>query len=160
MSTGFNGLGMHLGNLSRLSSAETRSISAENFDGSKGGAARPPKARARWPHASWARAGRFRPRINVRRLRNGDAGRHRRAGRHPAHLAHGSSDLGGGWCCASTGMARRRPRSRCRWATSSPMAGASAATSTRCRWRSTRPAASTATGRCPSASAPASRSRT
>ncbi len=37
MSTGFNGLGMHLGNLSRLSNAETRSISAENFDGSKGG---------------------------------------------------------------------------------------------------------------------------
>lgn len=36
--TGFNGLGMHLGNLSRLSNAQTRSICAENFDGSKGGA--------------------------------------------------------------------------------------------------------------------------
>jgi D-arabinan exo alpha-(1,3)/(1,5)-arabinofuranosidase (non-reducing end) len=33
----FDGLGLHLGNLSRLSNAETRSISAENFDGSKGG---------------------------------------------------------------------------------------------------------------------------
>ena len=33
----FNGLGMHLGNLSRLSSAVTRSISAENFTGAKGG---------------------------------------------------------------------------------------------------------------------------
>ena len=33
---GFNGLGMHMGNLSRLSDAETRSISAENFDGAKG----------------------------------------------------------------------------------------------------------------------------
>ncbi len=32
----FNGLGMHLGNLSRLSNAKTRSISAENFDGAKG----------------------------------------------------------------------------------------------------------------------------
>lgn len=32
----FNGLGMHLGNLSRLSDAETRSISAENFTGAKG----------------------------------------------------------------------------------------------------------------------------
>lgn len=32
----FNGLGMHLGNLSRLSSAETRSISPENFKGEKG----------------------------------------------------------------------------------------------------------------------------
>ncbi len=33
---GFNGLGMHLGNLSRLSDARTRSISAENPDGRKG----------------------------------------------------------------------------------------------------------------------------
>jgi len=33
---GFNGLGMHLGNLSRLSDAVSRSISAENFDGAKG----------------------------------------------------------------------------------------------------------------------------
>lgn len=32
----FNGLGMHMGNLSRLSDAKTRSISAENFRGEKG----------------------------------------------------------------------------------------------------------------------------
>lgn len=32
----FNGLGMNLGNLSRLSNAQTRSISAENFTGEKG----------------------------------------------------------------------------------------------------------------------------
>ena len=32
----FNGLGMNMGNLSRLSNAETRSVSAENFDGGKG----------------------------------------------------------------------------------------------------------------------------
>jgi D-arabinan exo alpha-(1,3)/(1,5)-arabinofuranosidase (non-reducing end) len=32
----FNGLGMNLGNLSRLSDAQTRSISAENFTGAKG----------------------------------------------------------------------------------------------------------------------------
>ena len=32
----FNGLGMNLGNLSRLSAAESRSISAENFTGAKG----------------------------------------------------------------------------------------------------------------------------
>ena len=32
----FNGLGMHLGNLWRLSNAKTRSISAENFTGEKG----------------------------------------------------------------------------------------------------------------------------
>ena len=34
--TTFNGLGMSLGNLSLLSAAQTRSISAENFDESKG----------------------------------------------------------------------------------------------------------------------------
>jgi hypothetical protein len=33
----FNGLGMHLGNLSLLSDAKTRSISPENFSGEKGG---------------------------------------------------------------------------------------------------------------------------
>lgn len=32
----FNGLGLHLGNISRLSQAQTRSISAENFNGEKG----------------------------------------------------------------------------------------------------------------------------
>ena len=32
----FSGLGMNMGNLSRLSSAETRSISPENFTGAKG----------------------------------------------------------------------------------------------------------------------------
>ena len=32
----FNGLGLHLGNLSRLSDAQTRSISAENPTGEKG----------------------------------------------------------------------------------------------------------------------------
>jgi hypothetical protein len=36
MSIPFNGLGMHLGNLSRLSNARTRSISAENPTGAKG----------------------------------------------------------------------------------------------------------------------------
>jgi hypothetical protein len=36
MQTPFNGLGMSLGNLSRLSNAVTRSISAENFSGAKG----------------------------------------------------------------------------------------------------------------------------
>ncbi|MBO7742713.1 DUF2961 domain-containing protein [Paenibacillus sp. MWE-103] len=33
---GFNGLGLHLGNLHLLSDAKTRSTSAENFDGAKG----------------------------------------------------------------------------------------------------------------------------
>ncbi|MHB9034272.1 MAG: glycoside hydrolase family 172 protein [Anaerolineae bacterium] len=32
----YNGLGLHLGNLSRISHAQTRSLSPENFDGAKG----------------------------------------------------------------------------------------------------------------------------
>ena len=36
----FNGLGLHLGNLSRLSNAQTRSLSPENFTGEKGGGGR------------------------------------------------------------------------------------------------------------------------
>lgn len=36
----FNGLGLHLGNLSRLSKAQTRSISSENPHGAKGGGGR------------------------------------------------------------------------------------------------------------------------
>jgi len=36
MAAAFNGLGMNLGNLSRLSKAQTRSISPENFTGEKG----------------------------------------------------------------------------------------------------------------------------
>lgn len=36
MDGSFNGLGVHLGNLSRLSAAQSRSISAENFTGAKG----------------------------------------------------------------------------------------------------------------------------
>ena len=38
--TPFNGLGLNLGNLSRLSAAQTRSISPENFTGAKGQAGR------------------------------------------------------------------------------------------------------------------------
>lgn len=36
MNQPFNGLGLHLGNLSRLSTAETRSVSPENPSGGKG----------------------------------------------------------------------------------------------------------------------------
>lgn len=46
MEYNFNGLGMNLGNLSRLSNAKTYSISAENMTGSKGGGARSTKGPA------------------------------------------------------------------------------------------------------------------
>jgi hypothetical protein len=47
----FNGLDVHLGNLARLSSARTYSISAENPDGAKAGGARSIDG----PHAHGAR---------------------------------------------------------------------------------------------------------
>ncbi len=48
MDTPFNGLGLHLGNLSRLSKARSRSISSENKTGGKGagGQAMPPEGHA------------------------------------------------------------------------------------------------------------------
>lgn len=57
----FNGLGMHLGNLSRLSKARTRSISAENFTGEKGKGGMATEGTGAHAGATWARAGRFRP---------------------------------------------------------------------------------------------------
>ena len=60
MFTSFKGLGAHLGNLSWLSAAPSRSISADNFTGAQARAAKPPKARAQRRTGCWARAGRTR----------------------------------------------------------------------------------------------------
>ena len=52
----FNGLDLHLGNLPRLSSAQSRSISAENPHGSRGGGARAeadPTGRSRLLGRGW-----------------------------------------------------------------------------------------------------------
>ncbi|MFO0547948.1 MAG: glycoside hydrolase family 172 protein [Polyangiaceae bacterium] len=60
----FNGLGLHLGNLSRLSDAETRSISAENPTGEKGkGALEVPTA---WGARELGRGWKVRPCVNIR----------------------------------------------------------------------------------------------
>ena len=62
----FNGLGMGLGNLSRLSHAKTRSISPENFTGEKGKAGMATEGTgARAPRATSARAGRSRPSVRI-----------------------------------------------------------------------------------------------
>jgi hypothetical protein len=61
MSAGdFNGLGIHLGNLSRLSSAQTRSISAENFTGAKGEGGKATKGTGAVPARDLGQAGRSR----------------------------------------------------------------------------------------------------
>jgi hypothetical protein len=46
--SGFDGLGLSLGNLYRTSRAQTRSISPENFTGEKGGAGRSTNGPAKW----------------------------------------------------------------------------------------------------------------
>jgi hypothetical protein len=56
----FNGLGMNLGNLTRLSNAESRSISAENFNGEKGKGGMAEVASFPPPQWIWGRAGRCR----------------------------------------------------------------------------------------------------
>ena len=46
-SSQFNGLGVHLGNLARLSNAQSRSLSAENPTGARGRGGMAPRAPAR-----------------------------------------------------------------------------------------------------------------
>lgn len=48
----FNGLGMHMGNLARLSSAQSRSISAENFTGEKNKGGMAMEEGMSWPSAA------------------------------------------------------------------------------------------------------------
>ncbi len=66
----FNGLGLHLGNLSRLSDAESRSISPENPTGERGkGAMAIPDSRDQSRARARARDGRSRPTSSSRRAR-------------------------------------------------------------------------------------------
>ena len=65
MTQRFSGLGMGLGNLSRLSDAKSRSISPENLTGEKGRGGMAEDGTASMPAAS-AAAGRFRPRCASR----------------------------------------------------------------------------------------------
>ncbi len=61
----FNGLGMHLGNLSRLSSAQTRSISAENFTGAKGEGGKATEGTGSIPARELGRGWKVSPSINI-----------------------------------------------------------------------------------------------
>ena len=155
----FNGLGVGLGNIYRLSNAVTRSVGANS---------RRRKRIPRWPIPAPSRCaselGRgwkvFACSFDVAAL-NRHPGRDRRPRRHPAHLDHRRTAalaragpahlLGRRGDAVGRGAARRLLLQRL---------GRCAAMSARCRLPSTRRAASTATGRCRSASARGSRSRT
>ncbi len=65
MTNAFNGLGMSLGNLSRLSNAQTRSISAENLDGSKGKAGMATEGTGSVPARELGRGWKVSPSIDI-----------------------------------------------------------------------------------------------
>ena len=62
----FNGLGMHLGNLSRLSNAKTRSISAENFTGEKGKGGMATEGTGKVPSGNLGQGWKISPAINIK----------------------------------------------------------------------------------------------
>jgi hypothetical protein len=66
METIFNSLGMSLGNLSLLSNAQTRSISAENFDGSKGKAGMATEGTGAIPARELGQGWKVSPSIDIR----------------------------------------------------------------------------------------------
>jgi len=65
MDNPFNGLGLHLGNLSRLSSALSRSISAENPTGAKGQGGRASEGTGAVPGRELGQGWKMSPSINV-----------------------------------------------------------------------------------------------
>src|SRR3954453_6846470 len=65
MSSGFDGLGMHLGNLATLSNAQTRSISAENFRGEKGAGGMATEGTGAVPGRELGRGWKISPSINI-----------------------------------------------------------------------------------------------
>ena len=66
MSTPFNGLGLHLGNLSRVSSAVTRSLSPENFTGAKGAGGMATEGTGKWPSSRLGRGWKVSPSIKIK----------------------------------------------------------------------------------------------
>jgi hypothetical protein len=147
----FSGLGLHLGNLSRLSRARTRSISPENFTGEKGIGGMsidgPAANAARGLGQGW----KVSPYIV---LEPGET-------RDLADI-EGSGAIQSIWMTLAGGKWRHailraywddqeQPSIECPPGTSSPMAGRASPRSPRCRSASIRAGRSTATGRCRSA---------
>jgi D-arabinan exo alpha-(1,3)/(1,5)-arabinofuranosidase (non-reducing end) len=65
MDLSFDGLGSNMGNLSRLSNAEIRSIIAENFTGAKGQAGMTTEGTGSGPSRELGRTGKVSPSINI-----------------------------------------------------------------------------------------------
>ena len=130
----FNGLNMNLGNLSRLSAAQTRSISAENFTGAQGQGGMATEGLEAGPARELGQGWKVSPCISV-------------PARQTVTLAdiEGSGAIQHIWITVAPAwwrklvhpvlLGRRRPhlRLKCPWAISSATGGACAAISV--RWR-------------------------
>ena len=75
----FNGLGMNLGNLSRLSNAKTRSISPENFTGEKGKGGMATEGTGAPAARDLGRGWKISPSVSIEPGQTFTLGRHRRA---------------------------------------------------------------------------------
>ena len=129
----FNGLGLNLGNLYRVSKAQSRSISPENFTGEKGKAGMATEGTGKNAARELGQGWKVSPSVHIKAGTHLHAGRNRRARLHPADLDDARRQLAALRSSASTGTTRPSPRSNAPSATSSPAAGASIARSTRCR---------------------------
>ena len=133
-SGGFNGLDMNLGNLCRLSHAQSRSISAENFSGEKGKGGMATEGIGNSAARELGQGWKVSPAVCHQGQVDVHLGGDQRIGAiQQIWFAH--RRLSTGPVCsssASIGTARPSPRSKFRWAISSPAAGASIARSTRC----------------------------
>ena len=120
----FDGLGLGLGNLSRLSRAKTRSISPESFTGEKGKAGMATEGTGAKAARDLGQGWKVSPSVRIKPKTDVHDGRRRGAGRHPAHLDDADRPLALPDPALLLGRRGRRRRSRCRPATSSPPAGA------------------------------------
>ena len=86
----FNGMGIHLGNLSRLSNAITRSISAENPTGEKGQGGKATEGTGAASARELGQGWKISPSINIAGNQDSYLSRYRRIGSDSAYLADGA----------------------------------------------------------------------
>ena len=158
----YHGMSNSMENLFRLSNAQSRSISPENYTGAKGGGAMceledgSARAAARDLGKGW----KVNPFVRIPAGETFTVADITGPRRHPAHLDDPHRQLAQHHHPVLLGTIRRPPRWSARWATSSAPAGRSTFRSPPWRCASTPAAPLTATGPCPSASGAASPWRT
>ena len=89
----FNGLGMGLHNISRLSKAKTRSISAENFTGEKGKAGMATEGTGANAARDLGQGWKVSPSIHIAATPDRHAGRNPGSGSDPAYLEYRAPHL-------------------------------------------------------------------